>query len=204
LTAGRKLGLDDIADQREYERERPEFQQKVFATKRLRRVPVGPIMTLVFENALTIRYQVQEMARVEHLRTDEQIAEELRVYNPLIPDPGELSATLFLELTDEAALREWLPKLVGIERSILLGLRDPASIDGRLWVRCTPEESHAEQLTRETVTASVHYIRFSLSDSEVDLFASGDVVLRSDHPAYEVTAEMPDATRDELMTDLRD
>src|SRR6202041_2330986 len=116
----RRLRLEDIADLRAYERERPELQREVFEAKRLRRVAVGPIMSLVFENALTVRYQVQEMARVEKLATDEQILDELKVYNPLIPDPGQLSATLFLELTDEASLREWLPKLVGIEGYLLL------------------------------------------------------------------------------------
>lgn len=111
----RKLRLEDISDLRAYERERSELQQRVFEIKRLRRVALGSIMSLVFENALTIRYQVQEMARVEKLSTDAQILGELKVYNPLIPDPGELSATLFIELTDEASLREWLPKLVGID-----------------------------------------------------------------------------------------
>src|ERR1700733_13191678 len=140
----RKLGLQDISDLRAYERERSELQHHVFEAKRLRRVSLGSIMSLVFENALTVRYQIQEMARVEKLTTDAQILGELKVYNPLIPDPGELSATLFIELTDEASLREWLPKLVGIEGSLLLrfgpGGGEPA--------RSIPEEAHAEQLTR--------------------------------------------------------
>ena len=116
----RNSGLEDIADLRAYERERPSCSSEVFEAKRLRRVALGPIMSLVFENTLTIRYQIQEMARVEKLATDEQILDELKVYNPLIPDPGQLSATLFIELTDEASLREWLPKLVGIEGALVV------------------------------------------------------------------------------------
>jgi hypothetical protein len=209
LTTVRKLGLEDILDQRAYDRERPALQEEVFRVKRLRRVPLGPIMTLVFENVLTVRWQIQEMARVERLVTDEQILEELKVYNPLIPDPGELSATLFLELTDDAALREWLPKLVGIERAILLGLVPPSASGGAdpggelTWVRCSPEEAHAEQLTRDAVTASVHYIRFELTAEQVEMFSAGPVVLASDHPLYKVEVVIPEATRNELISDLR-
>ena len=119
----RKLGLQDISDLRAYERERSELQHHVFEAKRLRRVALGSIMSLVFENALTVRYQIQEMAHVEKLTTDAQILGELKVYNPLIPDPGELSATLFIELTDEASLREWLPKLVGNREGVAVPLR---------------------------------------------------------------------------------
>jgi hypothetical protein len=198
----RKLGLEDIADQRAYERDRPELQQRVFDAKRLRRVAVGPIMSLVFENLLTVRYQIQEMARVEKLTTDAQILDELRVYNPLIPDPGELSATLFLELTDEPALREWLPKLVGVERTLLIGLRAPGGAPGSEGVRSTPEEAHADQLTRDDMTASVHYVRFVLSPAQVDLFASGPVTLSCDHPAYEHQVALSEATRNELLSDL--
>jgi Protein of unknown function (DUF3501) len=195
----RRLRLEDIADLRAYERERPDLQREVFEAKRLRRVGVGPIMSLVFENALTVRYQVQEMARVEKLATDEQILDELKVYNPLIPDPGQLSATLFLELTDEESLREWLPKLVGIERSLVLeigGGEHPAK------ARSMPEEAHAGQLTREDVTSSVHYVRFELFPSEVETFAAGPVVLASDHPAYDARVELSDETREELLGDL--
>ena len=109
------LTLEDIADQRAYERERDEFRSNVIAAKKLRRVSVGPVVTLVFESRLTIRFQVQEMARAEKMVTDEQIQHELDVYNRLLPTPGELSATLFIELTSEEELRTWLPRLVGIE-----------------------------------------------------------------------------------------
>ena len=111
------LTLDDIADQRAYERERDAFRARVIAVKKLRRVSVGPVITLTFESRLTMRFQVQEMARAEKMVTDEQIQHELDVYNRLLPAAGELSATLFLELTTEEELRTWLPRLVGVERS---------------------------------------------------------------------------------------
>ena len=158
-----KLTLDDIADLRAYERERDEFRREVIALKKRRRVPLGDFVTLLFENSRTIRFQIQEMARVEKIITDEGIANELRVYNPLIPDPGQLCATLFIELTSKLALMEWLPKLVGIERSVSLRLPD-----GEL-VPAVVDEDHEKQLTREEVTASVHYVRWEL-DHQTERF----------------------------------
>ena len=117
MTSTRLLTLDDIADQRAYERERDEFRARVIAVKKLRRISVGPVVTLTFESRLTMRFQVQEMARAEKMLSDQQIQHELDVYNRLIPAPGELSATLFLELTSEEELRTWLPRLVGVQRS---------------------------------------------------------------------------------------
>ena len=81
----RPLTLDDIADQRAYERERDEFRRTVIAEKKLRRITVGPVVTLTFESRTTVRFQVQEMARAEKLTTDEQIQHELDVYNRLLP-----------------------------------------------------------------------------------------------------------------------
>jgi hypothetical protein len=199
MTDSRKLGLEDISDLRAYERERSELQKQVFEAKRLRRVALGSIMSLVFENALTMRYQIQEMARVEKLTTDAQILGELHVYNPLIPGLGELSGTLFIELTDGASLREWLPKLLGIETALLLRF-------GALGIepaRSIPEVAHADQLTREDVTSAVHYIRFGLTPAQVEAFESGPVALASDHPAYKVEAELRTETRRELLGDLR-
>src|SRR5580693_2487768 len=154
----RKLTLDDITDLRAYERERDEYRRTVIALKARRRVAVGPIVSLVFENRETMRSQIQEMARAERMVTDEQIEKELDVYNALIPEPGELSATLFIELTGEEALRDWLPRLVGIEHAVVLRL---PGIPGEV-VRAVPETAHEEALTRPEITASVHYIRFTL------------------------------------------
>ena len=115
MTAAGPLTLDDIADQRAYERERDAFRAEVIEVKRNRRISVGPVITLTFESRLTMRFQVQEMARAEKMYSDEQIQHELDVYNRLLPAANELSATLFLELTTEEDLRTWLPRLVGIE-----------------------------------------------------------------------------------------
>lgn len=193
-----KLTLDDIADLRAYERERDEFRTSVIALKRLRRIPLGEFVTLVFENAQTIRFQIQEMARAEKLLSDDAIETELRVYNPLVPEPGQLCATLFIELTSKDALVEWLPKLVGIERSVGLRLADgsvlPAVVD----------EDHEAQLTREAITASVHYVRWELTPSQVDAFAAGPVALVLDHPNLQAVTDLSAETSAELLRDLRD
>jgi hypothetical protein len=190
-----KLTLDDISDLRAYERERDGFRAAIIALKKRRRISVGPFVTLVFENRDTIRFQIQEMARVEQTTTDAGIQEELDIYNPVIPEPGQLCATLFIEITSDDALREWLPKLVGIERSVVFRLPDGTE------VRSRPEAQHESQLTREHVTAAVHYITFDFTPAQVKAFTEG-VVLAIDHPDYLEAVELSPATVAELRTDL--
>jgi hypothetical protein len=196
----RGLTVVDILDQRAYERVRDDYRRRVIELKRRRRVALGPIMTLVFESFDTVRFQVQEMARVERITTDAGIQGELNVYNRLLPEPGELSATLFIELMTDEELHDWLPRLVGIETA--LAFEVPSGGDGVLLVRSAPEATHAEQLTRATETSAVHYIRFPFSTREVAGFAAGPVSLLADHPAYQHRTELTEATRAELLGDL--
>jgi len=198
----RPLTLDDISDLRAYERERDEFRRAVIAEKKLRRVSVGPVVTLTFESRTTVRFQVQEMARAERLTTDAQVQQELDVYNRLLPARGELSATLFLELTSEEQLRTWLPRLVGIEHSAALLLGEGT---GARSVRSVPEVDHLSQLTRDDVTSAVHYVRFPFASPEVETFVSGPVTLVVDHPGYPEGLPgvlLPEATREALAADL--
>jgi Protein of unknown function (DUF3501) len=199
----RALTLEDIEDLRAYERGRAEYRARVIDLKRRRRVAVGPIVSLVFENRDTVRSQVQEMARAEHMISDEQIQTELDVYNALIPEPGELSATLFVELTDDEALRHWLPRLVGIERAVVLRVGPGAASGGGDATLAVPEAAHEEALTRPEITASVHYLRFALDPAQVERFAAGPAVLGVEHPAYAERTELGDEVRAELLTDLR-
>jgi len=192
-----KLTLEDIADLRAYERGRDDFRRHVIALKKKRRVPVGPHVTFLFENRDTIRFQIQEMARAEKILTDEGIQTELDIYNPLIPEPGHLCATLFIELTNDADLREWLPRLVGIERSVALRLPG-----GRV-VTAAPDPAHAEQLTRDGITASVHYLGFALAEDDVAAVrAGGPVALAVAHPNHPHQVELDASTLEELAKDL--
>ena len=194
----RTLTLDDIVDLRAYERERDDFRAEVIALKRRRRVGVGPFVTLLFENRDTIRFQIQEMARAEKIITDEGIQTELDVYNPLIPQPGQVSATLFIELTSKDDLMTWLPKLVGVETEVERRLGE-----GGRRVRCRVDEDHLRQLTREEITASVHYVHFDLDADEVEAFAAGPVHLALTHPEYQHEVRLGEETRAELLADLQ-
>ncbi len=195
MTGSRKLTLDDIADARAYERERDQLRAEVLVIKQRRRVSLGTVVTLMFENRTTMRYQIQEMARVERTFTDVGIMEELAVYNPMIPESGQLCATLFIELTSDDQLREWLSKLVGIERSVVFHLPN-----GDL-VRCVVDPQHAAQLTRDNVTAAVHYVTFEFTEEQVAAFVDG-VVLAIDHPEYLETVELLPSTIAEPRADL--
>jgi len=191
-----KLTLDDIADQRAYERERESFRAHIIELKKRRRVSVGPFVSVVFENRDTIRFQIQEMARAERIFTDDGIQAELDIYNPLIPDRGSLSATLFIELTSKDELMEWLPKLVGIERALRLRIDDEV-------VLATPDAEHERQLTRETTTASVHYLHFELSPKQIERFAGARVRIEVAHENYAYETELSKAARESLFDDLR-
>ena len=194
----RKLTVDDIVDLRAYERERAELRQHIIDLKRRRRVALGPILTILFENTETMRWQVQEMARAERMLRDEQIAHEVDTYNGLIPAPGELSGTLFLELTSDEMLREWLPRLVGIEFRIAIALPDGSTTYGR------PSDEDEERLTREDTTAAVHYLKFSFAPEQIAAFEQGPVRLIVDHPEYRHEATLDAEQHAALVPDLLD
>jgi hypothetical protein len=189
------LTLADILDLRAYERVRDDYRSRVIARKRLRRISVGPVVTLVFECVDTVRFQVQEMARAEKIISDEAIQAELDVYNLLLPAPGELSATLFIELTTDEQLRKWLPALVGIESAVVF------EMDGTE-VESVPEATHARALTREEVTPAVHYLRFPFTGDAIDAFRRGPVALAVRHPEYDARTLLDEPTRRELLGDL--
>ena len=199
---GGPLTLDDIVDQRAYERERDAFRRDVIALKKLRRIAVGPVVALTFESRATVRFQVQEMARAERISTDAGIQHELDVYNRLLPGPGELSATLFLELVTEEDLQTWLPRLVGVERScaLVLGAGPDAHV-----VPSVAEEKHGHRLSRSHATCAVHYVRFAVAPDQVAALSTGPVSLVVDHPEYpggRPGTVLSDATRAELIGDL--
>jgi hypothetical protein len=194
----KKLTVDDILDARAYERERDELRRRIIELKHDRRVLLGPIISLVFENTDTMRWQVQEMARAERMLHDEQIAHEVDTYNQLIPDAGELSATLLLELTSELGLREWLPRLIGIERSVVLLLPDGSQARG------APSDEDEARLTRDDTTAAVHFVKFHLTPEQIEAFRQGPVYVVVDHPEYPQRVELAPEQHAALLEDLRE
>lgn len=193
----RRLTIDDIDDLRAYERVRDETRRQLTALRARRRVALGTLISVAFESRQTIKYQIQEMARVERIVTDDGIQEELDAYNPLVPERGQLRATLFVELTSDEQLREWLPKLVAIEQHIGLRLAS-----GRV-VHASVDPGHAAQLTRDAVTAAVHYIGWELTDEQIAAFGDG-AALFCDHPQYRHEAPLSESVIAELRSDLVD
>jgi len=194
-----KLTLDDIVDHRAYEREREAFRTHIIQLKKQRRIGIGPFVTIVFENRDTIRFQIQEMARAEKMVSDAAIQTELDVYNPLIPERGSLAATLFIELTNKDDLMEWLPKLVGIERAVELRIGAPGEEEV---VRARPDAEHERQLTREEITASVHYVHFDLTDAQVSRFVSAPIQVAIAHATYAYASQLSESSKASLLDDL--
>ncbi|MBT8240224.1 MAG: DUF3501 family protein [Acidimicrobiia bacterium] len=195
-----ELTIDDIVDLRAYEREREVFRPRIIELKKKRRVHVGTFMTLVFENRDTIRFQVQEMARIEKITTDAGIDTELRTYNPLISRPGRLSATLFLELTTEEQLREWLPKLAGVEWAIALHIGEG---DNSEIIANNIDLAHDDALTRPDTTSAVHYLWWPLSAAQVERLATEPVKIICTHPAYLEEMQLSEENRAQVVADLR-
>ena len=195
-TVSRKLTVDDILDLRAYEKIRAEKKAAIIETKRRRRIEMGTVVTVMFESRDTMWYQIHEMLRAERVISDEGVIDELRAYNPLIPEAGQLCATIFIELTSDAAMREWLPKLVGIERSFRIKLAN-----GREVAPVT-DEQHDAALTRDNITAAVHYVRFEFGPDDLEAFGAGPVQLVCTHPNYLEVVELAPFTVAELASDL--
>jgi hypothetical protein len=178
-----------------YARQRTQFRTKVMEHKKLRRVHLGDNLMLQFEDELTIRYQIQEMLRIERIFEDEGIQHELDAYNPLIPDGGNWKATMLIEYPDEEERRQMLGVLKGVER--------------RVWVQVgTASRVYAiadEDLERENEekTSSVHFLRFELDAAERRALRDGAVVkVGVDHPQYAASVELASEVRASLAADL--
>lgn len=190
-----KLKVDDTWNIPEYEKRRPAFRAEIVALTQRRRVEVGDSITLVFENRATALFQIQEMMRIERLVDEEQIAQEVAVYNSLIPDDGELSATLFVACEDRAALRALLQRLVGLDRHVALHIGDRFVIPARFEPgRC-----------REDGISSIQYLRFPLPAAAQEAFRRGEepAAIVIDHPFYQAKAVLSEETRAALAEDLR-
>ena len=189
------LTRDKLYSLEEYHRVRDAFRATAMAHKKLRRVPLGPNASLHFEDELTMRYQVQEMIRLERMYEPEAIQEELDVYNPLIPDGANWKATLMVEYADAEERKQALARLVGFERAVWAQVGDLA--------RVTPIAN--EDLERSTAgkTSAVHFLRFELTPEMAAAAKQGAPIrVGVDHPCYKAELILPPATRDSLASDL--
>jgi hypothetical protein len=191
-----KITRDSLMTLETYAKERQHFRARVLEHKRPRTVHLGEHVTLVFEDELTIRYQIQEMLRIEKTFEEAGIQDELDAYNPLVPDGSNFKASMMIEYEDVEERRRALARLKGIE--------------DRVWVQVAGfERVYAiadEDLDRETdeKTSAVHFLRFELDKAMAGALKNGAALgIGVDHPEY--TAAIPavgDATRKALAEDL--
>ncbi len=177
-----KITRDSLLSLEDYAKARKDFRAKVMAHKKTRAVSLGNHVTLIFEDELTMRYQVQEMLRAERIFEEAGIQDELDAYNPLVPDGSNWKATMMVEYTDAEERKRMLAKLIGIENQV--------------WVKVDEFDKvfpiADEDLERETEekTSSVHFLRFELSPDMACAARQGaNIEMGVDHPAYRVAIE---------------
>ena len=190
------IARDSLMTLEAYAKIRKDFRAQVMAHKKVRKIPLGENITLIFEDELTIRYQIQEMLHVERIFQEEEIIHELETYTPLIPDGHNWKATMMIEYPDPSVRAAKLATMVGIE--------------DKVWIRIA---GHApvyaiadEDLERETSekTSSVHFLRFELTPDMIQSLRQGATLnMGVDHPAYQAVIDAVDAsTRTSLLNDL--
>jgi hypothetical protein len=190
------ISQDTLMPLETYAKARPEFRAKVIAHKKDRSIQLGANVTLIFEDELTIRYQVQEMLRVERIFEEEGIVDELEAYNPLIPDGSNWKATMMIEYPDENERRVKLAQLIGIEDRVWVQMQDCDRV-----FAIADEDLEREN---EQKTSSVHFLRFELAAEMIAALRGGAALaIGVDHPNYTATvARVGDAMRASLLADL--
>jgi Protein of unknown function (DUF3501) len=190
-----KVTRSEILDIAQYEKARNEFRSRIIALKKRRRLGVGPMITLVFENHETALSQIQEMMRAERIVEEKAIQHEIDTYNQLLPEHNELAATMFIELKDAGRVREEITRFHGLNSGDTMYLQVD---DERL-----PAIFAAGQSDDRRISA-VQYLRFRFTDGQRDAFVKGqgEVKLVIDHPNYKHMALIDGELRSELAGDL--
>jgi len=191
----KKVVLEEILDIAQYEKARGEFRSRIIALKKRRRVPVGPMVTFVFENHDTVLFQIQEMTRAERLVHDDAIQPEIDTYNQLLPEENELAATMLIELPDAARIRDEITKFYGVNTGEAIYLQIG---DERL-----PGVFDAGQSDDRRISA-VQYVRFRFGDAQREAFVTDakEARLVIDHPNYRHSAAIAGEVRAELAKDF--
>ena len=190
------IQLPDVLNFFEYEKVREDRRRRVIDLKRRRRVAVGPYLSFVFENRETLLFQIQEMCRVERITDDVKVQEEIDVYSALLPGPGELSATLFIEISDKDRIKPVLDRFMGIDtgRHVWLEIVGGPRVPGVF------EAGHSDE--EKGKLAAVHFVRFAFTPEAIRAFRTSAVDLVTDHPATRARTRLSDETKAELLTDL--
>jgi Protein of unknown function (DUF3501) len=192
-----KIQLKDILNFFDYEKVRAEMRGRVIDLKRVRRVPVGEHLSFVFENRDTVLFQIQEMCRVERITDDARVQDELDVYNALLPGPGELSATLFIEITDKDQIQAVLDRFMGIDvgPAVWIQVGKEFAVPGEF------EAGHSDE--EKGKLAAVHFVRFAFPPEAARAFADSPAHLVVDHAAERGRVELSTEAKAQLLLDLR-
>ncbi len=179
-----------------YHKERPEMRHKAIDERRIRTVHLGEHLTMIFENEFLMRYQIQEMLRVEKTFDDAGIQDELDAYNPLVPDGSNFKATMMLEYPNEADRKIALSKLVGVEKHVFI------EVEGQARVYAIADEDL--ERSSEEKTSAVHFMRFELTeDMKKVLKAGAQMMVGCDHKGYPIHVEtLAHETLASLVADL--
>ena len=189
-----KLKPEDLLSLEEYDSERESIKKELISHKKNRTINIGDNIVLIFEDFMTIKYQVQEMLRIEKIFNKKEIQEEIDAYNPLIPDGTNLKATMLIMFPDVEVRREMLFKLHDIENKI--------------WLSCGDKKIIAyadEDLDRSTdeKTSAVHFLRFQLEQDDIaDFISSSEVRIGVDHPEYNKETVLDENVKKSLQADL--
>ena len=190
-----KLEPKDLLSLEEYDSKRDSIKKELISHKKNRTINIGDNIVLIFEDFMTIRYQVQEMLRIEKIFNKKEIQEEIDAYNPLIPDGSNLKATMLIMFPDVELRREMLFKLHDIENKI--------------WLSCGDKKIIAyadEDLDRSTdeKTSAVHFLRFQLEQDDIaDFISSSEVRIGVDHPEYNKEIILDEIAKESLQGDLK-
>ena len=189
------IDVSEVLNLYEYEKVRARRRDHVIELKRRRRVSVGRYLSFVFENRDTVLFQVQEMCRVERIVDPARLAEEVEVYNSLLPVPGELSATMMIEIEHKAQIQAVLDKLMGIDARDYVRMQvGPDVVTGMF------ESGHSDE--ERGKLSAVHFVRFPLPEAARRAFPAADVWLIVDHPNEHARTRLTDETKASLAEDL--
>ena len=191
------LTRDSLLTLEAYAKIRPEFRAQVMAHKKNRRINLGDHVTLIFEDELTIRYQVQEMLRIEKIFEEHDIVQELDAYTPLIPDGNNWKATMMIEYADPVERAAKLATLVGVEQKVSVAVAGHTPV-----YPITDEDLERDT---ENKTSAVHFLRFELTQPMIQALQQGAALSASiDHPNYQAVIDnVETTTRDSLLNDLK-
>lgn len=190
----KKLTASELRSIEEYEKTRSAFRAFVVQAKQVRRMTLGPVLTVVFENRRLLHYELQESLRLRGVTESSAIEAELERFNALLPSAHELTATVFIEICGDPAGEEWLQKLRNVENCVALG------IGGSINVRAFP----IDRRTLDDRTSAVHYLKFRFAHTALEAMQrkKSTVRLFVDHPSYRFAADVPPALLGELHGEL--